>query len=124
VVDDYTVIEYLYRDAGNYKAFGELLLIGRIEVSDVAKLCSCFEGGEYFIAEQLAIPTLYESLWAQCESGPSAEHDHVWHEFCGVREAMKEEIATLEPWGSAAALLAALANVNAWDVSLSRNWRL
>jgi hypothetical protein len=124
VAEDYTIFEYLYRDAGNYKAFGELLLEGLLEQTDVAKFRGWFESGEYFIAEQLAIPTLYDLLWAQCENGPSAEDDHVWHEFCGVREATKEEITTLEPWGSAAALLAALANVKAWDVSLSRNWRL
>jgi hypothetical protein len=120
----YTIFEYLYRDASNYKAYAELLLTGSLGEADVAKLYGQFEDGEYFIAEQLAIPTLFESLWAQCESGPLKEHDHLWHEFCGVREANEEDIATLDPWGSAEVLLSALSRIGTWNLRLSRNWEL
>ena len=121
-VVDYCVFEYLYRDSGNYKAYGELLLEGSLGEADIAKLRSALESGEYFIAEQLEIPTLYESLWAECKSSPSEEYDHVWHEFSGVRAATAEDLSTLKPWGSAVTLLAVVLKIAVWNLSLSQNW--
>lgn len=48
----YCVFEYLYRDAGNYKVWGELLLQGALSDADVECLRERFVGGKYFIAEQ------------------------------------------------------------------------
>ena len=90
--------------------------------ADIAKLRSALESGEYFIAEQLEIPTLYESLWAECKSSPSEEYDHVWHEFSGVRAATAEDLSTLKPWGSAVTLLAVVLKIAVWNLSLSQNW--
>ncbi|WP_374354211.1 hypothetical protein [Chitinimonas sp.] len=116
-----TIFTYLYRDAGNYKAWGELLLDGVLSSSDVEEIQSRFEGSEYFIAEQLGIPTLYQTLWDECESGPSSD-DHVWHEFSGFRIASDEDMAILKSWGSTAKLLRAVTSVTAWDETLSSNW--
>ena len=121
-IADNCVFEYLYRDSGNYKAYGELLLEGSLGEADIAKLRSKLESGEYFIAEQLEISTLYESLWAECKSGPSEEYDHVWHEFSGVRAATAEDLSALKPWGSAATLLAAVIKIEVWNLRLSQNW--
>lgn len=114
----------MYRDAGNFKAFGELLLEGLLSEAEVVKLRSRFESGEFFIAEQLGIPTLYEQLWKECDCGPSADMDHVYHEFIQVRSATEEDLATPKPWGPAAALIAAIENISVWNLSLSRNWNL
>lgn len=54
--------EYLYRDASNYKAFGVLLLEGKASNSHRAKIIEVLDGGEFFIAEQVGVPTLYEEL--------------------------------------------------------------
>ena len=121
---NYCVFEYMYRDAGNFKAFGELLLEGLLSEAEVVKLRSRFESGEFFIAEQLGIPTLYEQLWKECDCGPSADMDHVYHEFIQVRSATEEDLATPKPWGPAAALIAAIENISVWNLSLSRNWNL
>jgi len=118
------VFEYLYRDAGNFKAWGELLLEGRLEDADLSLLHSRFENGEHFIAEQIGVPTLYEALWQQCRSGPSEEMDHVWHEFSSIREATAEDFTRLKQWGLAKDLLINIASVDAWKLQLSRNWEL
>jgi hypothetical protein len=119
----YSVFEYLYRDAGNYKAWGELLLLGDLSEADMAAINSRFESGQYFIAEQLGIPSLYEKLWKECDSNAS-DDDHVWHEFQAVRPATDHEIDTLPVWGSAASLIDKVSGVERWDERLSRNWDL
>lgn len=118
------IFEYLYRDAGNFKVSGMLLLNGELGNADIALLQNKFDCGEYFIAEQIGVPTLYETLWKECECEPSEEHDHAWHEFKVVRLATKEDLLTLKPWGTAKDFLGNIAKINSWKPSLSRNWNL
>lgn len=120
-LQDYSVFEYLYRDASNYKSWGELLLVGRLGEKDLARIRHRFEGGMYFIAEQLRVPTLYEQLWGCCDDGPS-DDDHVWHEFHAVRPATDADRLLLPVWGDARALVGAIWNVERWNEALSRNW--
>lgn len=114
------IFEYLYRDAGNYKAWGELLLEGKLSDADTALLRNRFDGGELFIAEQIGVPTLYQKLWSECGSGPS-EDDHGWHEFHGVRQALSADLISMSLWGKATDLIAAVQNVKKWNESLSTN---
>lgn len=120
----HSVFEYLYRDASNFKAWGELLLEGELTAEEVAQLSARFDQGELFVAEQIGVPTLYEELWRQCQCEPSDELDHVWHEFSEIRVATSEDLARLKLWGSAAALLASVEKVEAWDLKRSPNWAL
>ncbi|WP_269531785.1 hypothetical protein [Chitinimonas sp. BJYL2] len=120
----HSIFEYLYRDAGNFKAWGELLLDGELTDEEVARMSARFEGGELFIAEQIGVPALCEKLWRECGSKPSNEFDHVWHEFSGVRTANSEECARLKLWGTASALLARIEKVASWDIACSPNRRL
>jgi hypothetical protein len=117
----FSVFEYLYRDAGNFKAWGELLLEGVLSDEERARLTKHLESGGLFIAEQIGVPTLYETLWQECHSAPSAELDHAWHEFSAIRPATSDDISLLQPWGSAAALLASVERVGIWNVMCSRN---
>ena len=73
--------EYLYRCAGNYKQWGEVFLsnpkdrpVEELESDIRAKLID----GEFFIAEQIGVPTLYFE-----ETDP--ELDHGWHEFWDLK---------------------------------------
>ncbi len=120
----YCVFEYLYRDAGNFKACGALLLEGELGDADIALLQSKFDGSEYFIAEQIGVPTLYETLWQECECEPSEELDHVWHEFGDVRSATQEDLQSLKPLGTAKDFLARITKIQTWKPEMSRNWRL
>lgn len=118
----WTIFEYTYRDAGNFKTHGQLLLAGASEEAE-AVIRGCLEWGDQFVAEQLGVPSLCEEHWEAVGEGPS-ELDHAFHEFFGLRVVSKQE-ATGDPWGSLGALLARMrAASGCWDVSLSPNSEL
>lgn len=110
------VFEYLYRDASNYKAFVVLLLNGTASKSDLARIIEVLDGGEFFIAEQVGVPALYEELW-KYSNGPT-EDDHVWHTFVGLRAA-KESDLNEQVWGNLDELVKRFAAVRRWNLSLS-----
>lgn len=115
----YCVFEYLYRDGSNYKAWGEILLSGTTSQNDIEALRACLESGEYFVAEQVGIPPLYEELWVLSD-GPT-EDDHALHEFVGLRSAKQEDTEILPVFGELTKLLKAFQAVSRWDYSLSPN---
>lgn len=109
--DGYTVFEYLYRDAGNYKAWGSVLLTGTVTPVQEAEFRKLLDGGEFFVAEKVGIPPLNRELWTW--SGGPTEGDHGFHEFYGFRTAVGEDLA--EPlWGSTGEFLARFRKENAW----------
>jgi len=116
---EFSIFDYLYRDASNYKSWGSLLLEGRATEADIELLRARLESGEFFIAEQVGIPPLYAELW-QFSDGPT-ENDHVWHTFHELRQANAEEIAGA-PWGTVADFMARIKNVKIWNLTLSPHW--
>ena len=63
-------ITYLYRDAGNYKSWGEFCVLGQLSLDDLRPhLFDC----EFFVPEKIGIPSLV----------PEAQNDddHLLHEF-------------------------------------------
>jgi len=118
-MDNYCVFEYLYRDASNFKAFGQLLLAGKVSVEYIAELRSYLDYGEYFVAEQVNIPTLYSQLW-KYSNGPTLA-DHAFHEFSALRAANKEDVLSLKLWGETSHMLEVfkIASQQSWDCSLS-----
>lgn len=119
----YSVFEYLYRDAGNWKTHGSVLLTGEARsVGDAIR--ACCEWGDLFVAEQIGIPSLCERHWTDCGDGPS-ELDHAYHEFVELRPASDEEIATMAITDALSVLLERLrACAGRWDVTRSPNWTL
>ena len=111
------IFEYLYRDASNYKAWGKILLSGATTDNEITTLRGCLESGEYFVAEQVGIPAVYEELWKL--SGGPTEDDHALHEFVGMWEATEEEIASMPLFGTWRELLLTFKSVVAWDYALS-----
>lgn len=73
----YTVFEYLYRDASNYKAHGRLWLEGALSTEDRTRFLTLLEDNAFFIAEQVGIPALQVRQFGV--------DDHVWHEFAGFK---------------------------------------
>lgn len=115
----FSIFEYLYRDASNYKSWGTLVLRGEATASDLGVLKSKFESGEFFIAEQLGLPTLYAELW-EFSNGPSID-DHAWHCFYKLRPATDEDIT--EPvFGSVKNLISKISAVKEWEPELSPHW--
>ena len=115
------IFEYMYRDAANYKAWGGLLLSGAPSQEAILALRACLESGEYFVAEQVGIPPLYEELW-ELSDGPT-EDDHALHEFAALRATTEDEIKSLPLFGELASLLKTFQSVSKWNYSLSPNFR-
>ena len=115
----YVVFDYMYRDAGNYKACGALLLKGEANEANRKRVVSKLSGGEFFIAEQVGIPALYSELW-EFSGGPT-EDDHVWHTFNLFRPPM-EEGADLPVWGTVSELVERFKKVKFWQENLSPHW--
>lgn len=114
------VFEYLYRDASNYKAWGEILLSGVPSQNDIVVLHARLESGEYFVAEQVGIPALYKELW-DLSGGPNSD-DHALHEFVALRVASEEERKSLRLFGDLSSFLEAFEGVTTWNYSLSPNF--
>ena len=94
----YSIIEYQYRDASNYKVYGEILIEGIFSESDKALVHSyMYDNGEYFIPEEVSIPPLQPKLWEECD-GPN-EDDHEWHSIECIRYAQHEDMK-LTIWGT------------------------
>ena len=115
----FSIFDYLYRDACNYKSWGSLLLEGQATEAELETLRGHLDLGELFIAEQVGIPPLYAELW-QFSDGPT-EDDHVWHTFHELRPANTEEIIGA-PWGNVTQLISCFKTVKSWDEQLSPNW--
>lgn len=114
---DYSVFVYMYRDAGNYKAGGQLLLRGTYtEIFHTAIRQRC-EAWDHFVAEQVGIPTLYTALY-QFSGGPTID-DIAFHEFEHLRPASRDDLVSLATWGSLDDLVERFCTVDYWDCTLS-----
>jgi hypothetical protein len=118
----YTVFEYMYRDAANYKAHGELWLNGSISDSEKSMIIEKLEAQEFFIAEQLGIPALYQELFNL--SGGRTEEDHAWHMISGFRQEIAENKPEAEAiWGTSKELLDRFVSTTQWKPELSPNFQ-
>lgn len=118
-MDNFSVFEYLYRDASNYKAWGTLRLKGIASSADIEEMKNSFESGELFIAEQLNIPPLYAELW-EFSNGPSID-DHVWHTFYALRPATEDDIK-VPFFDTVENLISKIIAVSNWNQELSPHW--
>jgi hypothetical protein len=84
-------ISYMYRDADNYKAHGEVVLAGRMSEGDmkiILAVCSN-HGGRFFIPGMVGLDDLQKSF----NGGESEWHDdrdHPWHTFTGIEPTEEE----------------------------------
>lgn len=68
-----TRIDYLYRDASNYKCQQTFVVEGRISQDQIESILGCLDGQEFFIPEQLDMPLIRN--WTV------SEDDHPWCEL-------------------------------------------
>ena len=115
----YSVLEYMYRDAGNWKTYGAALLQGRAGAYE-ATIRSCLDPGELFVPEQVLLLGLHRRHWEHYGDGPS-DMDHAFHEFLGLRDAQEDDLALCPPVGTTRqAVSLFLAACCSWDVRCSR----
>lgn len=114
-----SIFEYLYRDGGNFKTHGCLLLSGWNDQAE-SIIRKCLEWGDQFVAEQVGVPSLCNEHWESVGEGPS-DLDHAFHEFVCLRAPEGDE-ASLPVWGSLEELVSRMqAAARRWDVRLSPN---
>ena len=113
----FSIFEYLYRDASNYKSWGIALLEGQLSTKEVATMVKHFDSGLYFVAEQIGIPTLYGELLL-LSGGCSTVDDHSFHEFHGLHIATTDDVNNLPKWGQASELLSRIQGIKYWNAAL------
>jgi hypothetical protein len=117
---NHCVFEYMYRDGGNWKTYGSLLLIGDVN-SSRESLLSCLDWANLFVAEQVGIPSLYRTHLESCADGPS-DLDHAFHEFVELRTATEADFSTLKVSAALDDLVDRMKiAAGHWDVTLSPN---
>lgn len=117
----HTLFNYVYRDAGNFKAHGSVLLSGSLSQQQQAEIVARMESQEFFIAEQIGVKPLYEALYAF--SVGMTREDHVWHCFEGFEEVCTDDqIEDQTCWGNANELHRRFQNVDSWSLRLSPHW--
>jgi len=79
-----TNVNYLYRDASNYKAFPEkdIIVDGELTWSDFEPVLHM---GEMFIPFDIGLPELQDQL----EDYPNKD-DHIWHQLLDLEETFDE----------------------------------
>lgn len=77
------LVEYLYRDAANYKSWGEVVFTNESELDLLTidtRIRAALIDGEFFVAETAGVPVLYFEIRDE-------ELDHQWHEYSAVKES-------------------------------------
>lgn len=116
----YLALDYLYCDAGNYKALGSIWLGGTLTDAERTELIGCLESDEFFVAEQIGLPPLYSALYEH-GGGPN-EDDHAWHTFSGFREAAELPQKAEIEFSAPSVLAAFRASKRNWRPELSANF--
>mgnify|MGYP006188608141 CR=1 FL=1 len=102
---NFSVFEYLYRDAANWKTYGEALLTGCWSPSLAARIEAALDGDRLFVAEQVGLPALQPVHAANYGSDPDL--DHPFHEFVQLRPGTPEDLLGSDPAGSVEAMVEA-----------------
>lgn len=82
------VIDYLYRDASNYKDFRRYLLEGSLTEAQIKEITSKLDEGLYFVPEDVGLP-MADNL--QRTYGYDEEVDHPFHELVLLKNISEEE---------------------------------
>lgn len=87
-----TVIEYLYRDAGNYKVWNEAVIQGILSQQQIKTILSCLADGLWFIPRFVGLPGKQFDNW-------DVEADHPFFELGSdwIRTEAREPTVDITP---------------------------
>lgn len=101
-----TKIEYLYRDASNYKMQNRVIVRGLLTTEQVEQIINACNELLYFIPSQVGLPeTRFPGAWT--------EDDHCWFELCRGDFSATEEEETVDI--TAEELYRNFINVKRWN---------
>ena len=89
-----TCMEYLYRDAANYKSYNQVIVTGSITDEQKKAIYDTLEEGTYFIPEQIGLD-LYRGWDVSEDDHPFCELD-VEHDFYETNDPANDETFTVE----------------------------
>lgn len=89
-----TRMEYLYRDAANYKSYNHVVVAGTISEEQKKSIHETLEEGTYFIPEQIGLD-LYRGWDITEDDHPYCELD-VENDFYETSETADDETFTVE----------------------------
>ncbi|WP_157670779.1 hypothetical protein [Chitinibacter sp. GC72] len=93
------VLEYLYRDAGNYKIYGAAFFGGALSQIGHKNLQAALIDGLYFNPESLGLRPLRDELIHQFGTSDDDHHWHEWLEFrrsTAAEQNLQPEMSTVE----------------------------
>lgn len=67
--------KYMYRDASNYKQFGQAIFSGEFTPQDIERVIDNLHEGDFFIPEDVGLQPLQEKFESV------SIDDHPWHEI-------------------------------------------
>ena len=82
-----TAFVYLYRDADNYKKWGEVIFAGAYDDGYEEAIKEACHAYEFFVAKQVGIPEVF--LWQE-EGWEPTVADHGWHQFWELKPSEGE----------------------------------
>lgn len=111
-----SLIELMYRDAGNYKSYRTEIVVGEISVDDWQAIVATLDMGELFVAEQVGL------VQPEPSAGLDPELDHGF--TCLVDADAGPYYTDAAPTMniSAADLVARFKAVTAWNPTLGSNF--
>lgn len=83
-----TAIEYLYRDASNYKSWNHAVLPGTVDDAQNKEIFECCDCGEFFIPEQVGLDA------DRLDDFERNDDDHLWCELISI--SATEEVPTVD----------------------------
>ena len=114
----FCILQYLYRDASNYKSYGEAVLAGPYSREAELQIKTALDADGLFVPEQVGLPPLQDLHLATY--GPEAGVDHAFHEFVGLRPATDVDLIAGSPACTLDAFITAVLMAGRqWDVGLS-----
>lgn len=94
-----TKMQFLYRDASNYKTWNEVIVKGEISDEQIQRIVSSLEEGLYFIPEQLSLPIErfdYLTSDDHCYCELSADDFSLTSDSCTLDMDVNELVASFE----------------------------
>lgn len=111
-----TRIDYLYRDASNYKKPNMVIVSGSISEEQQRIIMSCLDEGEYFIPHLVGLPEIRFDAYSMTD-------DHPWFELHEGAFSETTELPTVS--GSAEELVKAFqARRGLWQLTLEQESKL
>lgn len=114
---EFSMFEYLYRDASNFKQFCGILVTGTATQQEISAIESTLFEGMHFIPEMVGLASL-QHRFSDISIVPAID-DHEWHEVCGFEIATDEDIQQNDIVCSITELVGAFCAVRKWDPAFS-----